>query len=443
MAELVGRTILNRYRVDAFLGKGGMAEVYKVWDMHRSAYLAMKVLNPDLAVDRVFLRRFKREAQTLERLQHPNIVRFYGLEQEGHLVFMLIDYVEGQSLKLKIFDEKIPETYEQVMMVMRPLCQALQYANNEGLVHADVKPGNIMIDKTGRVLLADFGIARMTEAATATMAGAGTPAYMSPEQARGEDPTPQTDLYALGIVLYEILSGGERPFTGEHSRTTGSTGEKIRWEQLNLQPPSLRLLNSRVTPQLEAVVFKCLEKDPGKRYASAIDLLNALSAPQPLPSFSRQVPENQERIPHLPTNVPNADEPNPNVSTHAINPISYPTQVPIQHIHPLIRKHSPLGIASLILGILSIICVCLVFGGFSLTPSQTMDADAISTMIVILITVTLLMSVVGMGLGIGGIVQKARRKSLAITGIVLNSLVVAGLSGSFLVILIALITYGV
>ena len=275
MDDLIGKTLAGRYRVEAFLGKGGMAEVYKVWDAHRSSYLAMKLLHEDLALDNVFLRRFKREAQTLARLQHPNIVRFYELEQEGRKVFMLIDYVEGESLKHKIFDAQGPLPFYQIMEVMRPLCQALQYAHNEGLVHADVKPGNIMIDKTGRVLLSDFGIARMTESATVTMVGAGTPAYMSPEQARGEMPTPQTDIYALGIVLYEMLTG-ERPFTGELATISGSTGEKIRWEQLNLNPLSPRQLNSQVSEELEAIVMKCLEKNPDIRYTGAMELLNAL-----------------------------------------------------------------------------------------------------------------------------------------------------------------------
>ena len=275
MADLIGRTLAGRYRVDAFLGKGGMAEVYKVWDMHRSTYLAMKLLYEDLALDNVFLRRFKREAQTLARLQHPNIVRFYELEQDGRQVFMLMDYVEGETLKHKIFDANGPLPLDQIMDIMRPFCQALQFAHNEGMVHADVKPGNIMIDKTARVLLTDFGISRMTESATATMVGAGTPAYMAPEQARGEDPIPQTDIYALGIVLYEMLSG-ERPFVGELATTTGTTSEKIRWEHMNINPPSLRRLNRQVSVELEAVVMKCLEKSPDRRFGSVLEFMNAL-----------------------------------------------------------------------------------------------------------------------------------------------------------------------
>jgi serine/threonine-protein kinase len=134
-----------------------------------------------------------------------------------------------------------------------------------------------MINKNGLVLVADFGIARMTETATTTtMLGAGTPAYMAPEQARGEAPTPQSDIYALGIVLYELLTGGERPFTGEQASITGTTAEKLRWEHINLKAPSLRKYSKNIPPEVDAVIQRCLEKDPALRYKSAIDLWTEL-----------------------------------------------------------------------------------------------------------------------------------------------------------------------
>ena len=276
MSELTGKILSNRYRVDSFLGRGGMAQVYKVWDNRRMTFLAMKVLHEDLALDRIFMRRFQREAQTLEKLQHPNIVRFYGLEQDGRLAFMLLDFIEGETLKHKIFDAAGPMPDNEIRNVMRSICGALQFAHSDGMVHCDIKPGNIMIDEHGKVLLSDFGIARMSDAATATMVGMGTPAYMAPEQARGLDPSPQTDIYALGIVLYEMLTGGERPFTGEQAQTTGSTSEKVRWEQINLVPPSPKRWNPDISDELEAVVLKCLAKKPDERYESAIDITNAL-----------------------------------------------------------------------------------------------------------------------------------------------------------------------
>jgi serine/threonine-protein kinase len=300
MNPIIGRTLNNRYRVVDSIGRGGMAEVYKVWDEERATYLALKLLREDLAQDRIFLRRFKREAKTLAKLQHPNIVRFYGMEQDSRLAFMLMDFVEGENLKVEIFDlDGAPMTAERVIEIMRPVCSALHYAHGQGMVHCDVKPSNIMIKHSGEVLLADFGVARMTDAATATMVGMGTPAYMAPELVRGDDPTPQTDIYSLGVILFEMLTGGERPFTGERAETTGSTSEKVRWEQMHLEPPSLRNWNLDAPSELEAVLRRCLEKDPAKRYGSTIELLNAMDdavgeeGPTRIEEPVKVVPENE------------------------------------------------------------------------------------------------------------------------------------------------------
>jgi len=273
----IGKTLLGRYRIDQFLGRGGMAEVYKVWDTHRGVHLAMKLLHEDLAQDVVFLRRFRREANTLSKFQHPNIIRFYGLEQDEFLAFILTDYVDGESLKREIFRYRgkgIP--FRRVVEIIKPVCSVLGYAHRQGLIHCDLKPGNIMIDQSGTVFLADFGIARMTDSATATMVGAGTPAYMAPEQVKGLDPIPQTDIYALGVTLFEMLTGGERPFTGEATTTTGSTSAKVRWEQVNLVPPSPREYNLEISTELESVVLKCLAKCPADRYQTPLDVLNSL-----------------------------------------------------------------------------------------------------------------------------------------------------------------------
>jgi serine/threonine protein kinase len=166
---------------------------------------------------------------------------------------------------------------KKCLNVMRPICSALHYAHQSGVVHADIKPANIMIHTNGTVLVSDFGIARATESATATMVGAGTPAYMPPEQARGQALTPQSDIYSLGIVLYEMLTGGERPFTGERARITGGTTEKIIWEQLNAEPPSLRAHNPNLPAAVENVALSMLDKDPAHRPATTLDVLNALS----------------------------------------------------------------------------------------------------------------------------------------------------------------------
>jgi len=275
-STLIGKNLKGRYRVDEFIGRGGMAEVYKVWDSHLSVHLGMKLLHDDLAEDRVFLRRFKREARTLEKLKHPNIVRFYGIEQDDTRAFILMDFVEGTTLRREIFRAGGPMKHIQINDVMRPVFAALGFAHREGIVHCDVKPANIMIDYSGRVLVTDFGISRMTDAATATMVGMGTPAYMAPELVLGEEPRPETDIYSLGVILYEMVTGGERPFTGEHATITGSTSEKVRWEQRHIEPPSPRKWNPEITEELEAVIKKCLSKEPSDRYGTVQELLDSL-----------------------------------------------------------------------------------------------------------------------------------------------------------------------
>jgi serine/threonine protein kinase len=277
MSKLVGHVIAGRYRVDEFLGRGGMAEVYKVWDQQRATWLAMKVLHESLAEDKVFLRRFRREATNLAKLRHPNIVRFYEWGEADELVFMLMEYVSGVTLSKAIKRNSKPFSPSQVLGIIQPVCSALHYAHERGLAHCDIKPSNIMLDESGRVFLTDFGIARVTEgSATATLVGAGTPAYMSPEQVNGADPTPQTDIYAIGVVLFELLTGGERPFTGERASITGTVGEKIRWEKRKLSPPSPRQYNPEIAPAIEAVVMRCLSKDRRVRYSSVTTLLDDL-----------------------------------------------------------------------------------------------------------------------------------------------------------------------
>ena len=279
MYPIIGHKFKGRYRVEAPLGRGGMAEVYKVWDEQRSVFLALKLLRDDLAQDPVFLRRFQREAKALASLQHPHIVRFYGLEKEDLQVFLVMDYIEGATLREHIARAgKNGLPLARVREVLRDVCAALNYAHSQGLLHCDIKAGNILLEKGGKAYLTDFGIARLSDAATATLVGAGTPAYMAPELVRGEEPSPQTDIYALGVVLYEMLTGGERPFTGEQATITGTTAEKVRWEQVNLPPVPPSQYNPKIPPEVEGVVLRCLHKDRRRRFSSALGLLEALTS---------------------------------------------------------------------------------------------------------------------------------------------------------------------
>lgn len=277
----IGQIIKDRYKVVAYLGGGNMADVYKVYDRKRRVHLAMKVLRQDLAEDRVFLKRFRSEGRKLEKLDHPNIVRYYGLDRDKTLGFMLMDFIDGRTLKTEIFKDNAPLSYEKIWLIMQDVCSALNYAHESGYVHCDVKPSNIMISRKGEVFLTDFGIARHIDAATMTLIGAGTPAYMAPEQIKRRDPTPRSDIYSLGITFYEMLTGGRRPFVGENAQVTGTASKRVRWEQLKLEPPSPRKFNPDIPKKVEAVVMRCLMKAQRSRYRNPLDLLKDLKVGLP------------------------------------------------------------------------------------------------------------------------------------------------------------------
>lgn len=294
-----GQILSERYRVEQFVGSGGMAEVYKVWDTRRAAHLALKLLSADLAEDLVFLRRFQKEAEALRRLDHPNIIHFYELVEAERRSFLLMDFVDGKTLRSEVYERRSPFPFNRILEILRPVSSALYYAHVQGVAHCDVKPANIMIEKTGRILLGDFGISRLVEAATTTsaFASAGTPAYMAPEQVQGLRPSAATDIYALGIVLFELLSGGQPPFTGENAPVEGNTKTRVLWEQVHQPPPPLRPLNPQVSPAVEQVVFRCLEKDPARRYATTLELLQALEAAFGLSAETMQAATQPAEVP--------------------------------------------------------------------------------------------------------------------------------------------------
>ena len=268
-ANPIGLVLLGQYRVDAFIGAGGMSTVYKAWDQKRSVYLAMKVLHADLADDPSVFKLFQREARALGKLAHPNIVPFYGLLDDRGIFFLLEHYVDGPSLK-EILRERRgqPLAIPEALSYLKAICAALGYAHVHMVVHCDVKPGNVMVDRGGTVYLTDFGVARHAESTTTTLASAGTPAYMAPEQIRGDSVSPETDIYALGVVLYEMLTG-RRPFQGgaKESQKVGPTAaERVRFEHLNLHPLNPRNLNPEIPEALAQVVLKALAKNPAARY---------------------------------------------------------------------------------------------------------------------------------------------------------------------------------
>lgn len=271
MSNLIGRTLLNRYRVDSYIASGGMSVVYKVWDTQRNTWLAMKVLHLDLADDPTVLKRFEREARALQKLTHPHIVSFYGLYQEEDFFFLLEQYVGGPTLKQILKQNNRPLSIEDTLSILKAICTALSYAHNNDVVHCDIKPGNVMVDAGGNIFLADFGVARHAESTTTTIGSAGTPAYMAPEQIRGEAVSPATDVYALGVMLFEMLTG-QRPFLGVETSGGATAAERVRAAHLTLPPPDPRSINSAISAALSNVVLTALTKDPRQRYQTAIEM---------------------------------------------------------------------------------------------------------------------------------------------------------------------------
>jgi len=277
MANLVGRTLRRRYRFDEHLGSGGMADVYRVWDRQRAVYLAAKVLRQDLARDQEFLHRFQQEATVLHELQHPHIVRLYELERERAVIFILMEYIAGQSLRETVNARGTPLSGSEVLHYLRPIVAALHYAHQKKVYHCDVKSSNVLVDSTGRVCVGDFGIARIVGRAADYEEGLGTPTHMAPEQCRGERVDARTDVYGLGVTLYEMVTGGHVPFVGDTRPTSGTTkSERIQLEHLNEPPPPPRERNPALPLGVEEAICRALAKSPATRYPSVMALLEAV-----------------------------------------------------------------------------------------------------------------------------------------------------------------------
>lgn len=236
-----------------------MAVVYKGYDTLLGRVVAVKVLHPHYSGDDAFLERFLREAQAAASLSHPNIVGIYDIGQDGDSHYLVMEYVEGRSLK-ELIAEEAPFSLQRALDLAVQICAGVGHAHRRGLIHRDVKPGNMLVTDDDHLKVADFGIARALGATSMTEEGVvwGTPHYLSPEQARGEPATPASDVYSLGVVLYQMLSG-QLPFQAE-SRLG------IALKHLQEQATPLHQLNPHVPPHIEAIVDRALAKDPEARF---------------------------------------------------------------------------------------------------------------------------------------------------------------------------------
>ncbi|HEV8044675.1 MAG TPA: protein kinase, partial [Rubrobacter sp.] len=266
----VGTVLGGRYRVQSTLGTGGMAIVYKAEDAILGRCVALKTLHRRYAEDVSFRSRFKQEARVMASLDHENIVKVYDISQEGEVPFIVAEYVEGQDVGSVLREEPEGRLGERFTRgVAGQLLEALDYAHRRGVVHRDIKPSNILLTREGTVKVADFGIARLVEEEEAGEPGEiiGSARYMSPEQLRGDETTPRSDLYSVGIILYHFLTG-RPPFSGDT--------RSVARQQVHKDPPSPGMLNKEITPALEAVILKALAKNPEDRYPSASAMLEDL-----------------------------------------------------------------------------------------------------------------------------------------------------------------------
>jgi serine/threonine-protein kinase len=274
---------IGKYEILGTLGKGGMGIVYKALDPDIEREVAIKTIRFDTLTEgqetEELLTRVIREAKAAGRLNHPNIITIYDVVRDKDLTYIVMQYIDGQSLQALI-DSGKPFSPLEIINTLKPVSEALDFAHQNGIVHRDIKPANILIDRSGQPFLADFGVARI-ETSTLTQAGTtvGTLSYMSPEQVKGQTVDKRSDIFALGVILYELLTG-KKPFGGDNMST-------IVYRIVNEEPPRVTDINKELHGGYESVVRKALAKDPEARYQSCREMIADLENPSRLAEATR------------------------------------------------------------------------------------------------------------------------------------------------------------
>jgi len=269
---MVGEVLGDRYEVEELVGAGGMSSVYRAHDRLLERKVALKVMHEHYGEDPEYVERFRREARSVASLSHPNVVTVIDRGEHEGRQFIVFEYVDGENLK-QLIQRRGPAPVGTALELARQVAQALSFAHQQGLVHRDVKPQNILLNGDGAAKVTDFGIARsldVRQGVTQTGTVLGTSDYIAPEQAQGQNVSEQTDVYALGVVLYELLTG-EVPFPGE-------SFVAVAMRHINEPPPPIRDKRPDVSPRVEAAVQKAMAKDPADRFPSMAAFCSELDA---------------------------------------------------------------------------------------------------------------------------------------------------------------------
>jgi eukaryotic-like serine/threonine-protein kinase len=265
---------LDHYRIDSLVARSGMASIFRATDTRTGRAVAIKLPHPEMEADPIFFDRFHREEEIGKKLDHPGVVKVLNDEERSRR-YMVLEWVEGRLLR-QVLNEEKKLSPERAIKITLGLCKALDYIHSQGVVHRDLKPENIMVDAEDRIKLIDFGIAANAGSRRLTFAklteAMGTPDYISPEQVKGKRGDARSDIYTLGIMFYEMLTG-KVPFTGTNPFV-------IMNERLMNHPIPPREVNPDITPELQEIIYRALERDPKKRYASAREFALDLEHPE-------------------------------------------------------------------------------------------------------------------------------------------------------------------
>ena len=296
MDNLIGKKLDGRYLIESLIGVGGMANVYKGRDIRTNNAIAVKVLKEEFLDNEELVRRFKNESKAISILDHPNIVKVYDVSVTDQLQYIVMEYIDGITLKEYLKQRGGALTWKEVIHFATQVLSALEHAHSKGIVHRDVKPQNIMLQADGSIKMMDFGIARFSRAQSQTVSdkAIGSVHYISPEQAKGDHTDARTDIYSVGVMLYEMLSG--------HLPFDGSGTVSIAIMQISEKPKPLAQVAPNVPEGLRQITEKAMEKDPADRYQSAAEMLAAIQAFKENPASDLSM----NTIPRMPPAKPSA-----------------------------------------------------------------------------------------------------------------------------------------